>query len=115
MTSGVSRERQRGKKEEEEEAELTLSTSGTTAREEGARGGRIRDADGRPAVKKTGTARAARALPRRFLLPGGAGGQGEDNAPSGGARRASQRLNRRRTIRLGFGPGEKQQREREVQ
>ena len=87
VASGVSRERQRGKKEEEG-AELTLSTSGTTAREEGARGGRIRDADGRPAVKKTGTARAAPATPGRFLSPGDEGEDGEGDEANGEARRA---------------------------
>ena len=41
------------------------------------------------------TARAARALPPRFLSPGGTSGHGEDDATDGEPRRAPQRRNRR--------------------
>ena len=95
-SNGDSRERQGGKKEGEE-AGLTLGTLETTAREEGARGGRNRDGDGRPAVRKERAARAAPATPGRFLSPGDVGEQGEDDEASDEARRALHWPNRRRT------------------
>ena len=92
--NGGSRESQRGKKEGEE-AELTLGTLETTAREEGARGGRNRDGDGRPAVRKERAARAAPATPGRFLSPGDVGEQGEGDESSDEAKRALHWPNRR--------------------